>query len=448
MSSSRNNVKPGSIFHLEGRPPMGQALPLAFQHVIAMIVGCVTPAIVVSGVAGLHPADSVILIQASLVISAIATLIQVYSIRGFFGCRLPVIMGISFAYLPSLSAIAGIMVASGAERPIAAIFGAQIIGGTCAIIFGLFVEKLQKFFPPLITGTVVFTIGLSLYPTAMNYIAGGIGRPTYGAWQNWLVGGVTMIFVLILSHWGKGIFKLASLLFGLIGGYLVSFAFGMVSFDNVATASVFQLPKLMHFGIEFEISSIITIALLFIINAVQAIGDLTATTSGGLDRQPTGKELKGGITGYGLQNIIGALFGGMPTATYSQNVGIVGTNKVVNRSVFGIASVIILIAGLVPKFSAVLTTIPYPVLGGAVISVFASIAMTGMKLIATQNLNYRNTSIVGLAVALGMGITLIPADALAGFPPIIITVFGKSPVVLATLVAITLNLILPGKTKD
>lgn len=447
MSKNKTAAASNPLFQLDGRPALGQAIPLAFQHVIAMIVGCVTPAIVVSGVANLSPADSVILIQASLVISAIATFVQVYAIKGHFGSRLPVIMGISFAYLPSLSAIAGIMVSRGSANPIAAIFGAQIVGGVCAIVFGLFVEKLLPLFPPLITGTVVFTIGLSLYPTAMNYIAGGVGRPGYGDLKNWGVGILTMVFVLVLSHWGKGIFKLASLLFGLIAGYIVALALNMVSFSNVATAGLFQLPQFMHFGVEFEVSSIITISLLFIINSVQAIGDLTATTAGGLDRQPTGKELRGGITGYGLQNIVGALFGGMPTATYSQNVGIVGTNKVVSRFVFGIASVIILIAGLVPKFSAVLTTIPHAVLGGAVMGVFASIAMTGMKLIASADLNFRNTAVVGLAVALGMGITQIPADALAQFHPTVVTVFAKSPVVLATIISIALNMILPGKEK-
>ncbi|HHV11459.1 MAG TPA: purine permease [Clostridiales bacterium] len=440
MSSNKSNKQYASIFQLDGRPAMKEAIPLAFQHVIAMIVGCVTPAIVVAGVAGLDTGDKVILIQASLVVAAITTFIQVYSIGGFLGCRLPVILGISFAYLPSLQAIA-----SGFDM--ATIFGAQVIGGVCAFFFGLFVEKLRKFFPPLITGTVVFTIGLSLYPTAVNYIAGGVGRPDYGSWQNWLVGLLTLVIVLVLNHWGKGIVKLASLLIGLIIGYIISAFFGMVSFSNVATAGFFQLPQPLHFGMKFEISSIITIALLFIINSVQAIGDLTATTSGGLDRQPTNKELKNGIMGYGILNILGAFLSGMPTATYSQNVGIVATTKVVNRFIFGIASVIILIAGLVPKFSALLTTIPYAVLGGAVIGVFASITMTGMKLIATQELNYRNTSIVGLAVAMGIGITLVP-QSLALFPAWVTTVFGKSPVVVATIVAILLNLTLPGKKKE
>jgi len=433
MSSNKSTKQHASIFQLEGRPAMKEAIPLAFQHVMAMIVGCVTPAIVVAGVAGLNTQDKVILIQASLVISAIATFIQVFSIGGFFGSRLPVILGISFAYLPSLTAIA-----SGFNM--ATIFGAQIVGGVCAILFGLFVEMLRKFFPPLITGTVVFTIGLSLYPTAINYIAGGAGSPNYGSWQNWLVGLLTMAIVLVLNHWGKGIVKLASLLIGLIIGYIISAFFGMISFADVANAGYFQIPQPLHFGVEFEVSSII-------INSVQAIGDFTATTSGGLDRLPTDKELKGGITGYGLLNILGAFFGGMPTATYSQNVGIVATTKVVNRAIFGIASGIILVAGLVPKFSALLTTIPYCVLGGAVIGVFASITMTGMKLIATQELNYRNTSIVGLAVSMGIGITLVP-QSLALFPAWVTTVFGKSPVVVATIVAIVLNLVLPGKEKE
>lgn len=198
----------------------------------------------------------------------------------------------------------------------------------------------------------------------------------------------------------------------------------------------------MHFGINFEVSSCVAIGLLFAINSVQAIGDFTATTVGGLGREPSDKELQGGIVGYGIMNIIGAAFGGLPTATYSQNVGIVATTKVVNRCVLGLAAIILGVAGLIPKFSALLTTIPQCVLGGATVSVFASIAMTGMKLITSEDMNYRNTSIVGLAAALGMGISQASA-ALATFPSWVTMIFGKSPVVLATLIAILLNIILP-----
>lgn len=424
-----------SVFQLNGIPPMRQAVPLAIQHVVAMIVGCVTPALIISSVAGLETADRVILVQAALVIAGLATFLQLFPIGKYLGSGLPVIMGVSFAYLPSLQAVAE-------GYDLASIFGAQIVGGIIAVIVGIFVKRIRYLFPPLITGTVVFTIGLSLYPTAINYMAGGTGSPTYGQWQNWFVAVVTLIVVTALNHFAKGIMKLASILIGIIVGYILSSFFGMVSFASVGEAGLFQLPQFFHFGIKFEISACVAIGLLFAINSIQAIGDFSATTIGGMDREPKDQELQGGIIGYGVSNIIGALFGGLPTATYSQNVGIVATTKVVNRCTLGIAGGIIFLAGLIPKFSALLTTIPQCVLGGATVSVFASIAMTGMKLVVSQPMSYRNTSIVGLAAALGMGISQA-SGALAAFPEWVMIIFGKSPVVIATLVAIILNIILP-----
>ncbi len=441
--SKKTSSAQSELFKLDGHPGPAQAFPLALQHVVAMIVGCVTPAIIVSGVAGLSPEDSIILIQAALVMSALTTFLQLYPIGkkdGFrIGSGLPMIMGISFAYVPTMQAIAG-------EFNVAAILGAQIVGGIIAVIVGLFIKQIRKFFPPLITGTVVFAIGLSLYPTAINYMAGGIGSEDYGSWQNWLVAFVTLAIVTVLNHFGKGIWKLASILIGILCGYVVALMFGMVDFSSLSTASWFQLPQLMHFGIEFEPSACIAIGLLFAINAIQAIGDFSATTTGGMDRMPTDDELHSGIVGYGVSNILCAFFGGLPTATYSQNVGIVGSTKVVAKRVFGIAASVLLIAGLIPKFSSLLTTIPYCVLGGATVSVFASIAMTGVKLITAAPMDFRNTTIVGLAIALGMGITQASA-ALASFPDWVTTVFGKSPVVVATMTAVVLNLILP-KAKE
>lgn len=440
-------MKRGSIFELNGIPKFQEALPLALQHVVAMIVGCVTPAIIVAGAVGgdgLSAKDRVILIQASLVVSALSTLIQLFPIgkkKGFnLGSGLPMIMGVSFAYVPSMQAIAE-------GYGISTILGAQIVGGIVAIIMGLLVKKIRAFFPPLITGTVVFTIGLSLYPTAINYImAGGTSNSDYGSWQNWLVAFLTLAVVTGLNHFGRGILKLASILIGIIVGYVVSIPFGMVSLSSVGQAKMFQLPQFMHFGIHFEISACVAIGLLFAINSVQAIGDYSATTIGAMDREPEDRELQNGITAYGVTNIIGALLGGLPTATYSQNVGIVTTTKVINRWVLGLAAVILGVAGIVPKFSALLTTIPQCVLGGATVSVFASIAMTGMKLVASEEMDYRNSSIVGLAAAIGVGVSQASA-ALASFPEWVTTIFGKSPVVLATLIAVILNIILP-KSSD
>ena len=434
----------GNIFELEGIPPLRRALPLAVQHVVAMIVGCVTPAIIVSGSAELPPEEQVILIQAALVISALSTLLQLFPLFRKLplglGSGLPVIMGVSFAYVPTMQAIAE-------GYGVAAILGAQIVGGAVAALVGLFVKKLRRLFPPLITGTVVFTIGLSLYPTAINYMAGGTSSVDYGSWQNWLIAFFTLGVVTSLNHFGKGLWKLSSILLGIGAGYALAACFGMVHFESVAQASMFQLPQLLYFGVEFEISACVAIGILFGINAVQAIGDLTATTVGAMDREPTDKELQNGIVGYGVMNMIGGLFGGLPTATYSQNVGIVTTTKVINRVVLGLSAVILGAAGLVPKFSALLTTIPQCVLGGATVSVFASIAMTGMKLVSSARMDYRNSSIVGLAAALGMGISQASA-ALAAFPEWVTTIFGKSPVVVATLVAVLLNVILPKHNPD
>ena len=431
----KTEKKYASVFELNGVPKLTQAFPLALQHVVAMIVGCVTPAIVIAEMAGLNEGDKVIFVQAALFIAAVSTLTQLFPLGGRIGSGLPVIMGVSFAYLPSMQAIVG-------NFDIATILGAQLIGGVVAIFVGIFVTKLRKLFPPLITGTVVFTIGLSLYPTAVKYMAGGQSSPNYGAWQNWLVAFLTLAVVVALNHFAKGILKLASILIGMIVGYIISGFFGMIDFSAVQGAGIFQIPRPMYFGMKFEASAVMTLVILFIINSVQAIGDFSATSGGGLDREPTDKELSGGIIGYGITNILGSFFGGLPTATFSQNVGIVATTKVVNRVVLGLAAGIILLAGFVPKFSALLTTIPQCVLGGATISVFASIAMTGIKLVVQQPLTYRNTSIVGLSVAFGMGITQC-SDALAQLPAWVTTVFGKSPVVVTTIAAILLNVILP-----
>ncbi len=438
------------LFQFRGTPPVGTSVSLALQHLVAMIVGCVTPPIIIAGAIGLSQADRVLLIQASLVMSAVSTFLQLFPIGRRFGSGLPVILGVSFAYVPSMQAIAS----SGGG--VSAIAGAMLVGGAVAVIVGIFVKKIRLLFPPVITGTVVFTIGLSLYPTAINYMAGGTANTyesvvevrgltealVYGSRQNWLVAALTLTVVMVLNHHGKGICKLASILLGMVFGYIVALLFGMVSFADVGTAAWFSLPRFLHFGVTFDAASCIAIGLLFAINSIQAIGDFTATTVGGMDRDPTDQELQGGIIAYGVSNILAALFGGLPTATYSQNVGIVTTNKVVNRTVFAFAGGFLLLAGVSPKFAALLTTIPQCVLGGATVTVFSTIAMTGMKLIASQDLTARNTTIVGLSAALGVGISQASA-ALSQFPAAVTMIFGKSPVVIATLMAVLLNLILP-----
>ena len=426
--------KRATVFQYEGVPPLGQMVPLGLQHVVAAVVGIVTPAIMIAGSCGITGADQTLLIQVSLLVTAVATLIQLFPI-GPIGSRLPVIMGISFAYVPTLQAI-------GQQFGLPEILGAEIIGGIVAILFGIFVKQIRVLFPPLVTGTVIFTIGLSLYPTAIKYMAGGVGKPDYASPKSWLVAIITFLVVLILQNFGKGVLKLGAILWGIIVGYVISIPLGLVDFSAVGQAGLFQVPTPMHFEIAFEPSAIVSLAIVYMVNAVQTIGDLSSTTIGGMDRMPTDKELRGGIVGQGVMSVVGALFGGLPTASYSQNVGIVTVNRVINRAVFVFAAVVLAVAGFVPKIASILTTIPQSVIGGATVSVFAMITMTGVSMITSERFDMRARTVVGLSVALGVGISQVQG-CLAGFPEWVTMVFVSSPVVVTAIMAIFLNLILP-----
>jgi len=419
-------------------PKASQVIPLSLQHVLAAVVGVITPAIIVAGVCGLTEGEKTMMIQAALIITAIATILQIFPAFGKIGAGLPVIMGTSFAYVPTLEAIGG-------QFDIGTIMGAEIIGGCVAIIFGIFVKQIRVLFPDVVTGTVIFTIGLSLYPTAVRYMAGGSGSADFGSARNWLIALITFAIVLFLNNFTKGVWKLGSLFFAMIVGYIISLFFGMVDFSSVAnTTAIVSVPQFLHFDIKFVPAACASLAIVYVVNSVQTIGDLTSTTLGGMDRIPTDRELQGGILTQGIVSIIGAFFGGLPTASYSQNVGIITVNRVVNRMVFLIASLILLAAGLIPRLSALLTTIPQCVIGGATLSVFAQIAMTGIRMFTKGGLTPRKNTVVGMSVALGVGITQV-SDCLAGpgLPGWVSTVFGTSSVVVATIMAIILNLILP-----
>lgn len=429
-----------SLFHLDGRPGIKTATPMAVQHLLAMIVGNTLPALVLSNTLDLSPDIKIQLVQAGMFIAAIATLLQLYPVMKV-GARLPVVMGLSFAYIPTLLAI-------GQEYGIGAIFGSQLVGGFVAFIVGIYIKKIRKFFPPMVAGTVVFTIGLSLYRVAVNYMAGGFQStdPRYGGLIYWGIAILTLATVLICNTFGRGYVKLAAILIGIGVGYAASLAAGIVVFDSLASSAIFNFPKIMPFKLEFVPSAIATMSVMYVVNSVQAVGDLSGTTVGGMDREASDEEISGGIKANGIVSILGSFIGALPTATYSQNVGIVAMTKVVSRKVIGITALMILGAGFVPKFGAVMTSIPQCVIGGATISVFAQITMTGMKLIVQDEMSVRNTTIVGLGIALGMGITQIPAQGLQYLPSWFKMVFTSSPVVLATVVVFILNIILPKKT--
>ena len=448
---NRDAVRSTSLFEMDGNPSLGKALPISLQHLLAMVVGNTLPAIVVANTLGdrIAPEVGVYLIQAAMFIAAITTFLQIYTL-GPIGARLPVIMGVSFAYIPVIQTIAE------TDAGLSGIMGAQLVGGVVAIVVGLIIGKIRRFFPPMVSGTVVITIGLGLYSVALNYMAGGGNpdtNPSYGSLAHWGVAILTLVVVLICNMYAKGILKLAAILAGIVAGYVASIFLGLVDFSGIGDAAWFTLPKLMFLaptemggGISFPGSAVATMIIMYIVNSVQAVGDLSSTTVGGLDREPTDRELAGGIMANGVGSIIGSFIGGLPTATYSQNVGIVAMTKVVSLKVFKITALMILVAGFIPKFGAFMLSIPQSVIGGATVSVFAQITMSGMKLITSDEMSVRNTTIVGLGIALGMGATSISEAAFANFPDWFNMVFTSSPVILATIVVFALNLILPKKT--
>ena len=431
---TQNNAE---LLKFDGKPSWGAALPQAMQHVLAMLIGNITPPMLIAGTCGLSAEEKIMLTQAAMIIGGITTLLQLFPVFGF-GMKMPNVMGVAFAYMPILTII-------GQQYGIAAIFGSQLVAGFVSIFVGMFIGKIRKFFPPIVSGTVVMSIGLSLYKTAISYIGGGSAAQadgTFGSGKFWFLAILTLIVTLACNFFGKGLVKASGMLIGIVVGYAASLLVGgVVSFADFEAASWFALPRPFYFGMEFHLDAIVMMILMYMVQAVQTIGDVSSTAIGGFGRQCTDQELGGAIKGQGICGMIGAVIGGLPTDPYSQNVGLICTTKVVVRRVFTMVGVIMLLAGIFPKFSGLMATIPQPVLGGATVTVFAAITMSGIQLLNEQPLNYRNRMIVGIALAIGLGIDAAP-DILQFVPQLLRNIFGSSLVV-SFLIVFVLNLIIP-----
>lgn len=425
------------LFQREGVPSLKNLLPCSLQHVLACFAGAIAPAMMIASTCNFTEAQETAIIQVALILTALDTLLQQFPLFGRIGSNLPILTGVSFAFLPAFQAI-------GFEFGFGTLLGAELVGGVVAILFGVFFKNVRKLFPPLVTGTVIFTIGVSLYPTAIKYMAGGVGSPIFGSFQSWFVGLVTFAIVFGLSNFGKGVIKLGAIFFGMIAGCLISIPLGMVDPSGVANAAWFSLPQFMPFKIEFNGAACLTIAVVYIMANVQLIGDLSAAALGSMDRLPEEKELSGALMAQGTVSIVSSLFGGMPTSAFGQNVGIIVSNKVINKFVFVFAAVIFAIAGFVPKVASVLTMIPQPVIGGATISVFGTITLNGIRMLVRDGLTPRSCTVFGVSVAFGLGISQVSGCLSgAGMPDWISTIFATSAITPCAVMAIILNNVLP-----
>jgi len=425
-------------YNLDGRVPIGKAVPFGLQHVLAMFVSNVTPIIILAGIVGISSELTVSLIQNAMIIAGIGTLVQLYPVWKI-GSRLPVVMGISFTFLSFSIAIA-------TSQGMGTLMGAVIIGGLVEGMLGFFAKYWSKIITPIVAATVVTGIGFSLLPIGANSFAGGQGAADFGSVQNWIVGSVTLLTCFGFQVFAKGYIKSLSVLCGLVVGYILSACMGMVhlSFDGVGVVAI---PELFPFKPEFHLGSILSIVCIFLVSATETIGDTSAVTGSALGRDIRQSELSGSIVCDGFISSLAGVFGCTPITSFSQNVGLLTMSRVVNRFTIATGAVIMILAGLFPAIGVVLTSIPQAVLGGCTVIMFGSIIFAGFSMISRCGFSSRNRKIASHSLAIGLGLTQVPA-MFDIFPDMIKTIFAENCVAVIFILALLLNYILPQEKED
>ena len=464
MGKEKKQVEYTSEYELEGRIPLGRAILLGMQHVLAMFVGNLTPILIIGGMCGLADAGLMRpVLQNAMLIAGIVTLIQLWTI-GPVGSRLPIVMGTSSGFIGVSKGI--VASCGGGVLAYGAIMGACLIGGLMEGVLGFFLKPLRKFFPALVTGTVVTAIGLSLISVGINSFGGGNSNGDFGSIPNLFVGTLVLVSVILFKHFTKGMTSSASILMGIIVGYIACVIMALVlpttytdaegvvqtcswviDWSKVADASWFEIPKFMPVKMTFDLKAIIPYLIMFIVTAVETVGDISGITEGGLGREATDKELSGGVMCDGLGSSFAALFGVLPNTSFSQNVGLVAMNKVVNRFCIATGGIFLIACGLFPKLAALISIMPQSVLGGAAVMMFSSIVVSGIQLITKWPVGPRNVTIVSVALGLGYGLGSNTA-ILAHLPQAISLIFGGSGIVPAAVFAIILNIVLPKDEKS
>ena len=454
-----------SPYEFEGRIPLKHAIPLGIQHVLAMFVGNLTPLIIICGACGIaaeDPALYVTLLQNAMLVAGLVTLVQLYAI-GPIGGKVPIIMGTSSGFLGVMKGVAASM--GGGIIAYGAILGASIIGGLFETVLGFFIKPLRKLFPPVVTGTVVLAIGLSLISVGVNSFAGGSGAKDFGSLENLAVGAAVLIVIVALKHFTKGITSTSSILFGIIFGYIFCAVLGLLlphtavnaegveytkawvlNWSKIADAAWFSIPALLPVKPVFDMAAIIPVCIMFIVTAVETVGDTSGCIEGGMGREATDTELSGAVTCDGLGSSFAALFGVLPNTSFSQNVGLVAMTKVVNRFALAVGALFLVLCGLSPKLAAVVSIMPQSVLGGAAVMMFSSIAISGIQLITKHGITNRVITIVSVSLGVGYGLG-VTSGAITGLGTGLNLVFGGGGIVPAALLAIVLNVLIP-KGKD
>ncbi len=427
-------------------PPLAQAVPLGIQHVLAMFVSNVTPAIIVAGAAGFGFGSNspdfpvmIYMIQMSMFLAGVATLLQTVGI-GPVGARLPIVQGTSFAFIPiMIPAVAGTGVAG-----MAGLMTGIVIGGVFHFFIGTFIGRIRHALPPLVTGLIVLMIGLALVKVGIEYAAGGVplkGKPEYGNLTNWSVALVVIGVTLLLKFFARGMLSVAAVLLGMVAGYVYAMLLGQVNYAAVGNAAWFTAPQPFRFGWEINWAIVIGMCFMAVVSAIETVGDVSGITKGGANREATDKEVQGATYADGLGTAVAGLFGGLPNTSFSQNVGLVSMTGVMSRHVVTYGAAFLILCGLVPKFGAMIATMPITVLGGGVIIMFGMVTAAGVRMLSEVTWNRRNMVIFAVALSLGLGLQMAP-EALQHLPQTLrlLMTSGLFP---AAVISIVLNLALP-----
>jgi len=439
---ARSRRKSGGGSGPNKKLPLNQTIPLGIQHVFAMFAGNITVPLIVAGVFGVTTAEKIFLIQMALFAAGVATIIQTVGYKNI-GSRLPIIQGTSFAFIPIMLPFKAF--------GLGAIFTAAFIGGIFQIWIGKMLKPIRHMFPPLVTGIVVLMIGISLLKVGFKYAGGGVwlmnNKPEiFGNWEHLLIAGTVLIVALLCNIRGKGMVSSASILIGIIAGFVMATILGEVRFEKIAAAGWFAFPMPFQYGIDFVWGAVILMLFMSIVTTIETIGDISATTMGGANREATDKELSGGIMADGVGTAFASIFNAMPNTSYSQNAGLVAFTGVISRHVGTVAGVILILLGLFPKLGGVIAAMPDSVIGGAAIIMFGLIAGAGIKLISKTEMSQRNILILALSLSFGIGLYAFP-EFVAHIPDfgIKLKLLLTTGLIPAGLLAFILNATLPKK---
>ena len=419
-------------------PPLKEAVPLGLQHVLAMFVGNVAVPLIIADAINLPAEQTVFLVQAAMFVAGIATLVQALGL-GPIGARAPIVMGTSFGFVPVILPIA-------TSHGLPAVLGAALIGGLAMALVGLFLRHIRFLFPPVVTGTFVIMIGIILLPVGFAYVGGGTGAADFGAARHLLLAGLVFVVTVGFHQFAKGILAEMSVLIGIFVGYVAAIPMGLVDFSGIGSASWVQAPLPFAIGLEFVPAAIGGMVLISVVTSAESIGDIEGTIVSAANRQPTDSELSRGVMTDGLASSFAAIFNAFPQISFSQNVGLIALTGVASRYVVAIGGAFLLVAGLLPKLGALITTIPNAVLGGAVTIMFGMIVSAGIKMLTKVSFTRRNMLIMGVSIAVAIGLRGQPG--LYAGAPVDIQAILHSGLVPGAIMSIVLNLLLPGRNNN